>query len=109
MSEHQRLLIDRQELLRFFTISPSGERYRVRNIDNFPIEVQLEAVQKKIREAPIIDAVEVVRCKDCVFASKDAIHRISLKCEKFSPGPYTHRVQPLDFCSYGERNNANVD
>ena len=50
-----------------------------------------------IEEAIAVDAVEVVRCKDCKFI----INR-----EDRTHGCYRHFVEdckPDDFCSYGER------
>ena len=94
MSESKRQLIDRRQLLRFFTISPSGERYSLKNIDGFPVEVRLEAVQKKIREAQVIDAVEVVRCKDCKFKDGETPGQPNILC---------YHMKDDDFCSYGER------
>ena len=58
---------------------------------------------RMIADAPVIDAVFVVRCGKCKFAEKDGIHQVSLKCIRFKTGQYTHRVKPDDFCSYGER------
>ena len=52
---------------------------------------------EKLRDMPTIDAVEVVRCKDCIFYHK----RLGIgfgKCSKTSIYPYAE-----DFCSYGER------
>ena len=47
-------------------------------------------------EAPTVDAVEVVRCKDCKHCRRDAY---GLWCFN----DYEHSLQPDDFCSYGER------
>lgn len=54
---------------------------------------------KRIAEAPTVDAVEVVRCKDCTFCKPSA-----------APGRFFcdwHRdyfeTFPDDFCSHGER------
>lgn len=44
-----------------------------------------------IKKAPTIDAVEVVRCKDCKYWNP-------WQCSQFND--HTHEV---DFCSYGER------
>lgn len=54
-------------------------------------------------EAPAVDVVKVVRCKDCK-------HQPNLKtstkgmvwCRKFRS-----EVQPMDYCSYGEKENSN--
>lgn len=43
-----------------------------------------------IDEAPAVDAVEVVRCKDCKHWAHGDCYRLELS-------------RPNDFCSYGER------
>jgi len=45
---------------------------------------------------PAADVVEVVRCKDCKFVSKD---KPFMWCNG-------NRVNPDDFCSYGERRES---
>lgn len=52
-----------------------------------------------LRDAPTVDAVPVVRCKDCKHCED---RKKYLRCVKrgFSAG---HEVMPDDFCSYGER------
>lgn len=50
-------------------------------------------------EMTTVDAVEVVRCKDCVCFSSNA-------CLGIMPG-YGFEVDPMDFCSYGERRTDN--
>ena len=54
-----------------------------------------------IKYAPSVDAVEVVRCKDC----KHWEHRIGASgaCKRFSFEDYTNWTSEDDFCSYGER------
>ena len=50
-----------------------------------------------INEQPTVDAVEVVRCKDC---------RLIIDREDGTHGCYRHFMEeckPDDFCSYGER------
>ena len=47
---------------------------------------------KALKELPSVDAVEVVRCKDCKYAYK-------FKCA-FA---YSRFPKDDDFCSYGER------
>lgn len=100
-------LIDAENLLRFFTYSPSGERYKTRDIDNFPVTVSLEAVQRKIASCPTVDAVEVVRCKECKHFNLQ-----SMKCENDAVltdheggASYSLSFYLDDFCSYGERRN----
>ena len=53
---------------------------------------------KCIKEAPSVDVVPVVRCKDCRFLGDEnlGLHN----CDHYR-GPM--RVELDDFCSYGER------
>ena len=52
-----------------------------------------------LREAPTVDAVGVVRCKDCV-------HKHAVTCEGIILCTYHGKMIQMhrsDFCSYGER------
>ena len=50
-----------------------------------------------ILSMPTVDAVEVVRCKDCIYYHKKLGIGFG-QCSKCTLMPY-----PEDFCSYGER------
>ena len=50
-----------------------------------------------IIEAPTIDAVSVVRCRECIHYGRDS-ERNTYGCNLHSIG-----MTPSDFCSYGER------
>lgn len=56
-----------------------------------------------IKNAPTIDAVEIVRCKDCKHWHKDTVF-----CGYGSYGEAPKRVNWYadDFCSYGERKDG---
>ena len=56
-------------------------------------------VYAALRAAPTVDAVEVVRCKDCKHYE---IHRPKVleNCER---NGYLIPMKPDDFCCYGER------
>ena len=54
-----------------------------------------------INDAPTIDAVPVVRCKDCKHW-KFAQHINDNLCHRFDGDPWIP-TEPNDFCSYGER------
>lgn len=58
---------------------------------------------KQISEVPTIDAVEIVRCRDCKHyrPQKKSAHweNRANYCNRI----VTIKVQPDDFCSYGER------
>lgn len=54
----------------------------------------------EIEHCPTADAVEVARCRDCYFCHYNSSND-TYKCSSMN-GMY-RRVQPDDFCSYGER------
>lgn len=62
---------------------------------------------KILQKAPTVDAVEVVRCKDCIYAQDfdddDARYDIGRICMCASDEDYIMTRWADDFCSYGER------
>ena len=52
-----------------------------------------------IDEQPTVDAVEVVRCKDCVYYREEDLLCVGVSCVGDSHANW----YPEDFCSYGER------
>lgn len=55
-----------------------------------------------IRQMPTVDAEAVVRCRGCKHCKEAADHEgRGFFCAIWGRG--WHRVQPDDFCSYGER------
>ena len=64
-----------------------------------------EAFQRMINDAPTVDAVEVVRCKDCKFYT-DAGTMPNKSCcgfcTKLGAVSY-YGVDATDFCSFAER------
>lgn len=61
--------------------------------------ITFELFLERLKNEPTVDAVPVVRCKDCKHCED---RKKYLRCVKrgFSAG---HEVMPDDFCSYGER------
>ena len=55
---------------------------------------------KQIAEAPTIDAVPVVRCKDCKFGDWDSEPNDAMVCMRTKDGFWR---SGNDFCYYGER------
>lgn len=55
-----------------------------------------------IDDAPTIDAVEVVRCKDCKHGWKNCATG-NIYCQRDGRNSYEMIFKPDDFCSYGER------
>lgn len=61
-----------------------------------------EDVISSIENAPTVDAVEVIRCKDCCWYQEDGSICVNSHCTK---SYYGCRVRKDHFCSYGERRN----
>lgn len=57
-------------------------------------------VDQYIDEAPIIDAVPVVRCRECRYWSEDG------RCDPPQNGLIREYTRPDDFCSVGEPKEA---
>ena len=55
-------------------------------------------VELCVKKAPSVDAVEVVRCKDCKYFDGEC-------CDRYADETlgYSHSTQPNFFCACGER------
>lgn len=63
-----------------------------------PAYYAFEAFIERLKGEPTVDAVKVVRCKDCVYYDFE-------KCCHLREGkPFPHEN---DFCSYGEKRDNN--
>ena len=74
------------------------------------LEKYRDSVMKKIANAPIVDAVEVVRCKDCMHYIKLLENGNDYRCSIFC-GCYDrpYPTEADDFCSYGvKKDNSNI-
>ena len=58
-----------------------------------------ETLKQMLIEAPTVEAVEVVRCKDCRNYDDGGYCWFW----KYETGMSPNEVEPDDFCSYGER------
>lgn len=60
-----------------------------------------------LNEAPTVDAVTVVRCRNCKYARKlrDNFYGWDYSCKHFN----THATRANDFCSNGERKDEDED
>ena len=69
-------------------------------IDQLEIEWGYEGIREDVKRifenAPTVDAVEVVRCKDCR-------HWTMGYCNHFAYYDYEPMTNEDDYCSYGER------
>ena len=60
----------------------------------------LNMVERFVKKAPTVDAVEVVRCKDCKYSYFNKAHEAYL-CRNMNG--LTSHLKVDYFCSYGER------
>lgn len=65
---------------------------RLIDADKLPLDIMPEDVDN----APTIDAVPVVRCRECRYWSEDG------RCDPPQNGLIREYTRPDDFCSYGE-------
>lgn len=79
-------LIDADKLAKKWTIA-SPEPYNTDAVE----------VLDSIREAPTVDAVPIVYCKDCKYRTAFG------NCEHSRQPGILPTAYPYDFCSYGER------
>lgn len=64
---------------------------------------ECDRIYDAIDEAPTIDAVPLVRCKDCVCAEKFPYEDNVFKCTHPQWCNSNYGVYGEDYCSYGER------
>ena len=69
------------------------------------VKMDMEAFFEYLKSRPIIDAVEVVRCKDCKYWQHIPLVDVMM-CYGSMHGNWT---SPNDFCSYGRRKDAEVE
>lgn len=67
----------------------------------------IDSVMEKINSIPTVDAVLVVRCKDCKYRTKDTKFTRAGYCGRRGAGD-SFVALPDGFCSYGERQEENV-
>lgn len=63
----------------------------------------IRLIHNVIDNAPTIDAVPVVRCKDCYYGSYDSELNDAMICTSTNDGYWRHGD---DFCSYGRKKNV---
>lgn len=102
-------LID-ADALRYEPLQKGDRNYRTYNLDDAYEDGYSDAFVD-IRNAPTVDAVEVVRCKDCKHYLRNKIYVVdgmplmgNQVCEKWGDGC---RTDENGFCFMGERREAN--
>ena len=106
MASEKRDLIDRKELIKAverkqFAIADNTHPYEA-------IRIQGRYFREVVDDAPSVDAVPVVRCKDCTQWGGVAFGNV---CRRWSTplAGMKNCTGPNDFCSYGERRNNETD
>ena len=69
----------------------------------YGLQQRLETCIELVEDAPTVDAVEVVRCKDCRFSDWYTTVNGKRYCYCMEHGSSGH--EEMDFCSYGERDS----
>lgn len=75
-------------------------------------EFQHEALKEALSKVPTVDAIEVIRCKDCVYCKRFNDVWYSPKRDELLCTLYvaTYHTTENDFCSRGERrDNGKAD
>lgn len=74
-------------------------------IDNIDWDNDLQkwALRGEPEDIPTVDAVEVVRCKDCKYWVRDGSGYCDDESSCRNPDGLDNIARPDDFCSYGER------
>ena len=109
MSERSIHLIDRDELLRNIEADIDISVTGVRNME--AVKCCLQNILDDVKESPVVDALPVIRCRDCKFrmATKNRHkNKERIYCRLFFD-PIEHhyyRCHDDDFCSRGERSRT---
>ena len=65
-------------------------------------------ITEMINDAPMVDAVEVVRCRDCVHQRRSTIFDGQMYCSRID-SDYSGLGEDDDYCSYGRRRESATD
>ena len=68
-------------------------------IDHLEVEWGYEGIREDLYSLPVVDAVPVVRCKDCKYGDYDSKPDGAMVCLRTNDGFWRKET---DFCSYGE-------
>ena len=76
--------------------------------NEFAVLCPLDEVSGVVDACPTVDAVPAVRCRGCKHCKEATDYEgRGFFCAIWGRG--WHRVQPDDFCSYGERKDGDTD
>lgn len=59
--------------------------------------------KEEIDDMPTVDAVPVIRCKDCKYFTRDTITGVTIPGSEYCIFTMNNRIEEDDFCSRAER------
>ena len=92
-------LLNQYEQIDWYSISKEGQFMRGATTEDNPF-IHYYDGEEIIKNAPTVDAVEVVRCRECKFGSWDSEPDDAMVCVRTNDGFWR---SGSDFCSRGER------
>lgn len=86
-------------------ISRQAAYYTLAEYYHLRTEEPHKSIKEALSRVPNIDAVPVVRCKDCKWCEKSSVTDMCICTHKFG------LIDPIldDYCSYGERREDEAD
>lgn len=69
--------------------------------------VERSAFKFDVADAPTVDAVPVIRCKDCKYFTRDSITGVTIPGTEYCIFTMNNRIEENDFCSRAERRYDN--
>lgn len=90
-------LLDAYENIDWYTVHKTGYMTQGSTSSDNPVIYYYDG-EEVIKNAPTIDAVPVVRCRNCKHCDPENHH-----CDHHMGTAAPLRRNPDDFCSYGER------
>ena len=92
-------LLNQYERIDWYSVSKEGKFMRGATTEDNPF-IHYYDGEEIIKNAPTVDAVEVVRCRECKFGSWDSEPDDAMVCVRTNDGFWR---SGNDFCSRGER------
>ena len=98
-------LNDAIEVTDWYHISPKGYLQKGANSQIHTPLFKADDIFQALKDAPTVDAVEVVRCEKCLFRSQYSDENGCYKCGglQTEDGDLVMMVNPDFYCAYGER------
>lgn len=70
------------------------------------VQIKDKLIEHIEKNAPVADVVEVVRCKDCKYWTRDGNGYCDDESYCNNPDGLDNYAKPGDYCSYGERKDG---